>query len=51
MKALPAVVPSFALMAALSACGMLAVKDQQAKIDANCMIGGRVTPSGSTPRR
>jgi pimeloyl-ACP methyl ester carboxylesterase len=31
-----------AAVAALSACGMLAVKDQQAKLDANCRIGGRI---------
>ena len=30
------------LLAALTACGMLAVKEQQAKLDANCRIGGRV---------
>lgn len=30
------------LLAALSACGMLAVKEQQQKIDAVCSIGGRV---------
>ena len=30
------------LLAAVSACGMLAVKEQQAKIDAACTIGGRV---------
>src|SRR5687768_16678523 len=30
------------LAASLSACGMLAVKEQQAKLDANCRIGGRV---------
>ena len=29
-------------LAALSACGMFAVKEQQQKIDANCVIGGRV---------
>src|SRR5688500_5374234 len=31
-----------ALAAALSACGMLDVKEQQAKLDAACMVGGRV---------
>jgi pimeloyl-ACP methyl ester carboxylesterase len=31
-----------ATLAALSACGMLDVKPQQQKIDANCIIGGRV---------
>ena len=31
-----------ALLAALTACGMLAVKGQQAKLDANCRIGGQV---------
>jgi hypothetical protein len=31
-----------ALLAALTACGMLAVKEQQAKLDANCRIGGQV---------
>ena len=31
-----------ALVAALTACGMLAVKGQQAKLDANCRIGGQV---------
>lgn len=30
------------LLAALSGCGMLAVKGQQAKLDASCRIGGRV---------
>ena len=39
--------PSFlvlgsALLAALNACGMLAVKEQQAKLDANCVISGQV---------
>jgi pimeloyl-ACP methyl ester carboxylesterase len=31
-----------ALVAALSGCAMLAVKGQQAKIDANCRIGGQI---------
>jgi pimeloyl-ACP methyl ester carboxylesterase len=31
-----------ALLAALSGCSMLAVKGQQAKIDANCVLSGRV---------
>lgn len=35
--------PVLAICAALSACGLLAVKGQQAKLDANCRIGGHVT--------
>ena len=31
-----------AAAAALSACGMLAVKGQQEKLDANCRLSGRV---------
>jgi pimeloyl-ACP methyl ester carboxylesterase len=30
------------MLGALAACAMLDVKDQQAKIDANCRIGGRI---------
>ena len=33
----------------LGACGMFAVKEQQAKIDANCLIGGRVEAERSDP--
>jgi pimeloyl-ACP methyl ester carboxylesterase len=36
------ILASLVLSAALSACGMLAVKEQQQKIDAHCFIGGHV---------
>jgi pimeloyl-ACP methyl ester carboxylesterase len=48
-------VACIALTAALCACGMLAVKEQQQKIDAVCIIGGRVdvemraSPSDAAP--
>jgi pimeloyl-ACP methyl ester carboxylesterase len=36
------IVPCILFAAALCGCGMFAVKDQQAKLDAFCRIGGRV---------
>src|SRR5688500_18304877 len=38
-----------ALGVGLAACGMLAVKEQQAKLDANCRIGGRVEAERADP--
>jgi len=38
-----------ALLAALTGCGMFAVKEQQAKIDALCVLGGRVEAERAVP--
>jgi pimeloyl-ACP methyl ester carboxylesterase len=36
------ILPGIVLATALAGCGMFAVKEQQAKLDATCRIGGRV---------
>jgi pimeloyl-ACP methyl ester carboxylesterase len=36
------ILPGVLLLAVMGGCGMLSVKEQQAKIDASCRLGGRV---------